>query len=291
LSIPRFQQKQKGDSIEILRDPGAFVEQAVRGPACLLTQFEAIPQCYDLLVQRIKAKGCSAKDLARLMQRNLRASCLLCQAWTGGATLGTVWSVYQFGRQNTSFTSYGDAAHLVDGRCISPNCHSKEVLLIWIGSQTIEHALATHLARVRSDAEKVGDAATVRCVDQLSNPEILAFTTDACFASGLGYPAAHRYVGRGFVDVPGVCVWVSVLTTGISDTDAFPGGYGYFFQSLLTKSQYPQATQCVAHWIRWEETGVVNLGVVAEYGPKQKVRILPVELMSEQACRKLTIRD
>ena len=260
-----------------------FRETIKMEPACLEVSISHIPACLDALTTQFRTQGYSADELTRAMTNDIRAICPKCSIWTPGITLGMVGMFKRFGGKLTLY-GYGDKSRLLEGLCVNHQCESRQIVLIWKGSDDVEQQVIRHLDRIKTDAESKKDREASHAAAMLGSPEILAFTKDVIFMLCKNCTTTHGYLRRTF---PELVVWVSVLPFPASMArHLFPGGYGGFLQQLMDESEYGKGNTAMAHWIYFLEEDsrwFLNLTYVSALKVSQDKRIcmLPFELLTE----------
>jgi hypothetical protein len=272
-----------------------FVQGLNQGSVSLQLPILSIAKCLDSIDEMLKARQHVPDEIVKMVWENLRGVCPTCCVWTNGQTLSAVKMISHFDRSNVTLTGYGDKSHLLDGRCINDACSSRDIVLIWQGSEPILQQLVRHLQRTKRSAEEEASSTKLRCLEMLSQSEIISFTIDTIFALQRNASHRHIYLKRTF---PNLVLWVSVIPYPPElAREVFPRGYPAFLEEILMESGYDEGNVVVGHWIcigdafslinGWNQPDpnewLLNLALVSEKSlPEQdKFLIVPSELCKE----------
>lgn len=267
-----------------------FLHAIADSAACVRIKIVDLPQCLEGVFVTLQALLGGANEVTNAFFANCRALCPRCSIWIPPNTLSGVHTTSRWGRDQVVFTNYGPQSHLLDGRCVLDSCESDEIILVWRGAESTRSQAATHLARVRQDAETNGEQPKLACLDLLNDKTVLDFTADTLWALWNHAQDCHLYLRADFPcfsESPNLILWISVVPFARNIAKCvFPRGYAAFFAELMQESGIEAGTVSVAHWIGMGATrdaSYLNLALASrlDLPERQRFLIMPKELVTE----------
>jgi hypothetical protein len=255
-------------------DISTFIAQVHSGPAYLLTQIKDIALCVDklsdYLLQELRTSP------VKSLEQDFRGICPHCSAWSEQSILGMVWSLSRTESSKIIMSSSGAISKLRDGHCVNPDCQSKEIILIWKGSQRIKAHLLDHLERMHQAPELKEYAALPKYLDRLAKPDLLNYAVDVIEAFRWRQKQGndiHLCNGQRRSDC---VIWVSVVPMALKNSRQHLSGG--FLQQLLSTPGFDAEHQAFVYWI--DAADGLNLALIPEraLAEKDKFAIIPAEL-------------